>query len=232
MRTRHREPEIMDDPLLDPKEHQRALDGLARLNAASGSVWALWHPIRRLAKSLGRKDLRVLDIATGSADNPIALWELAQRAGYDIQVDGCDVSDVAVKAARNRAARLNSPCEFFLLDALRDPLPEGYDVVMCSLFTHHLERDDAIQLLGKMKNAAKHMVIVNDLVRSYPSLFMVTLATQVLSRSKVVHFDGPASVRSSFTPLEMMSLAVEAGLEGARIQQHFPCRMMLVWDRP
>jgi 2-polyprenyl-3-methyl-5-hydroxy-6-metoxy-1,4-benzoquinol methylase len=231
MRTRNRVPEIMDDPNLDHAEHQCALRGLARLNAFSGSQWALWRPIRQLSNAFGKKDLKVLDIATGSADNPIALWELATRAGYNLQVDGCDVSDVAVEAARKRAAKAGAPSQFFKLDAVKDPIPEGYDVIMSSLFTHHLEHGEVVGLLDKMRGSARHMVLVNDLVRSLSSLVMVALATQVLSRSPVVHFDGPASVKASFTPQELKAIAEEAGLSNAVIHETFPCRMLLVWNK-
>jgi 2-polyprenyl-3-methyl-5-hydroxy-6-metoxy-1,4-benzoquinol methylase len=231
MLTRTRVPEIMDDPNLDHSEHQCALRGLARLNSCSGAQWALWRPIRQLANAFGRKDLRVLDIATGSADNPIALWELARRAGYNLQIDGCDISDVAVETAKKRAARAGAPSQFFRLDVVNDPIPEGYDVLMCSLFTHHLDHAEAVALLEKMRVATRHMVLVNDLVRSMPSLVMVALATQMLSRSRVVHFDGPASVRASFTPEELKGVAAEAGMPNAVVHHSFPCRMLLAWNK-
>lgn len=231
MLTRQREPEIMDDPGLDPKEHQRALRGLSLLNACSGSVWALWQPIRRLSASLNRRDLRILDIATGSADNAIGLWELGQRAGLNLQIDGCDISDTALEVARTAAAKAGAPSKFFRLDAINDNIADDYDVIMTSLFAHHLDEEQLVALLKNMSKSTKHMVIVNDLVRSYSSLLMVFLATQVLSRSPVVHFDGPTSVRASYTTEELRDIAVRSGMDDATISERFPCRMMLVWRR-
>lgn len=54
----------------------------------------------------------------------------------------------------------------------------------------------------------------------------------VLSRSPVVHFDGPASVRAAYTPAELRALADQAGLAGATVRPVFPCRMLLTWSRP
>jgi 2-polyprenyl-3-methyl-5-hydroxy-6-metoxy-1,4-benzoquinol methylase len=229
--TRQREPEIMDDPTLDPHEHERALRGLSRLNACSGSVWALWQPIRRLAATLGRDELRILDVATGSADNPIALWELGQRAGINLRIDGCDISDKAVEMSQKAAKKAGAPSQFFKLNALNERLPAGYDIVMSSLFAHHLSEEEAVMLLTKMKESSRYMVVLNDLVRSFPSLVMVFMATQMLSRSPVVHFDGPASVRAAFTPEELKKLSARAGMSDAAIYEQFPCRMMLVWKR-
>lgn len=228
---RRREPELMDDPKLDRREHERALRGLARLNACSGTVWALWQPIRRLMRSEGVKHLRILDIATGSADIPVALWELAQRAGYELQIDGCDISDVAVDTANRQATKRGAPLKFFRVDITNDSIPADYDVVMCSLFTHHLSEDQVVQLLSKARDAAQRMVIISDLVRSFPNLVMVSLASQILTRSPVVHFDGIASVKAAFTLDEMKAFAEQAGMKGAVVYEHFPCRMMLVWKK-
>ena len=96
---RERIPELMDDPGLDPAERCRALAGLARINRFSGSVGVLWPPIRELAKQHPGKTLRVLDVATGSGDVPIGLWNKATDARVPLHVDGCDISPTAVAAA-------------------------------------------------------------------------------------------------------------------------------------
>lgn len=50
----------------------------------------------------------------------------------------------------------------------------------------------------------------------------------VLSRSKVVHFDGPQSVRAAFTLPEIRSLATRAGLQDIELRTSWPCRFVLV----
>jgi hypothetical protein len=92
---RHRQPELMDDPALDPVEHRRALAGLARINAVSGSAKVLWPALRTLARQHARP-LRVLDIATGSGDVPLALHRLAVKENLPITFAGCDLSPVAI----------------------------------------------------------------------------------------------------------------------------------------
>jgi hypothetical protein len=72
---------------------------------------------------------------------------------------------------------------------------------------------------------------VNDLARSRFNYCAVWLASRLLTRSRVVRFDGPASVRSAFTPKEALALASHAGLSGATVQGKFPCRFLLSWKR-
>jgi 2-polyprenyl-3-methyl-5-hydroxy-6-metoxy-1,4-benzoquinol methylase len=229
---RERIPELMDDPGLDPAEHRRALAGLARINRFSGSVGVLWPPIRELAKQHPERTLRVLDVATGSGDVPVGLWVKATDARVPLHVDGCDISPTAVAAATHAAEQTGTRAEFFAHDALRDPLPAGYDVVTCSLFLHHLSEDDAVTLLRRMADAAASLVLVNDLARSRFNYLAVWLACHALSRSRVVRFDGPASVRSAFTPWEALALAERAGLSGAAVSRRFPCRYLLSWKKP
>ena len=69
------------------------------------------------------------------------LW--LPRAGVALHIDGCDVSPTAVEFAAGRARRAGADVRFFAADALRDPLPDGYDAVVCSLFLHHLADDEA-----------------------------------------------------------------------------------------
>jgi len=226
LRNRERIPELMDDPGLDPVEHRRALAGLARLNRVSGSSGVLWPSIAQLARA-SKRPIRVLDVATGSGDVPAGLLRQAQRSGVSLEVAGCDLSPTAVATAR-----ANCPGgQFFTHDAIRDPLPPGFDVVTCSLFLHHLSSDDAVSLLRRMDGAAGRMGLVNDLSRSRFSYVGVWLACHLLTCSRVVRFDGPASVRSAFTSREALDLADEAGLSGATVRGKFPARFLLSWER-
>ncbi len=226
LRARARIPELMDDPALDPVEHRRALAGLARLNRFSNSAGVLWPPILKLARELNRP-LRVLDVATGSGDVPRELLRRATRAGVALDVAACDLSPTAIAEAN----REPGPVRFFGHDALHAALPTGFDVVTCSLFLHHLGEDEAIALLANMENAASRLLLVNDLARSRFSFCAVWAACRLLSRSPVVRFDGPASVRSAFTPKEATALAARAGLHGAQVKGRFPCRYLLSWER-
>jgi SAM-dependent methyltransferase len=226
LRVRERTPELMDDPALDPAEHRRALAGLARINRVSNSAGVLWPVIPVLARELGRP-VRVLDVATGSGDVPAGLLRKAKRAGVALEVAGCDISARAIDEAR----RCRPGIEFFVHDALHARLPAGFDVVTCSLFLHHLSNDDALALLANMESAARYLVLVNDLARSRFNFVIVWLAARLLTRSRVVRFDGPASVRSAFAPEEALALAERAGLYGAVVRRKFPARFVLAWER-
>ena len=221
----------MDQPGIDAGEHEDALRGLGRINRLSLSASILWPAIEGLVKSHPDRLVRVLDLATGGGDVPIDLARRALRAGLEIGIEGCDISPVAVSFAAQAAEDAHLPVRFFRLDALNDALPEDYDIVMCSLFLHHLADDEAIGLLRKMAGAARSMILVNDLRRSALGYSLAWVGCRMLSRSSIVHNDGPASVQSAFRLSEVRSLADRAGLHGARLERRWPQRFLLNWSR-
>ena len=228
---RHRQPEWMDQPGIDPLAHSQALQGLRRINAFSGAVGSLFAPIRSLAQERDGRPLRVLDLACGGGDNTTALAERARREGLAVAVDGCDLSAQAVAIATRNAEERTLGSRFFQADALNDPLPNDYDVILCSLFLHHLDQNEAVALLQRMGRASRCLVLVNDLIRSPLGYGLAWVGCRLLSRSPIVHFDGPVSVQGAFRMEEVRALAAQAGLAGATVQRSWPERYLLRWRR-
>lgn len=226
---RHVVRELMDDPMLDPATHRLALRGLANINRVTGSAAVLWRSIRQIAAA-DRRPLRVLDLACGGGDVTIAIRKLAERDGTMVRVDGCDISATAVEHAHQQAERERVDLTFFRLDALREAIPAGYDVVTSGLFFHHLATDDAQALLRKLSASASH-ILVSDLERSRMGYWAAWTGARLLSRSSVVHHDGPASVLAAFSKQEFERLAAAAGLRGARVTRWWPFRLLLEWSR-
>jgi 2-polyprenyl-3-methyl-5-hydroxy-6-metoxy-1,4-benzoquinol methylase len=149
----------------------------------------------------------------------------------DITLHGIDRSASAIDFAHRRANQRNANVRFSVADALKQSLPEGYDVVMCSLFLHHVSDAEAELFLERAAAAARCLVLVNDLRRCASGWLLAFAGSRVLSRSPIVHMDGPLSVRAAFTPAEVRDLAHRAGLTGATVTRRWPCRFLLTWRR-
>src|SRR4051812_1092457 len=204
---RQREPEEMDDPTIATERLHGALTGLQRLNFVSNSARIVWRPIRQLARELKPNRLRVLDVATGAGDVPIALWKRAQRSRIGLDICGIDFSPRSVEFARQQAAKIAAPIQFECRNALTDELQTNFDVVMCSLFLHHLSNEDATILLQRMAAAARRMVLVSDLRRGPYGLALAYTASRLLTRCDIVHVDAVKSVRAAFTKNELAQMA-------------------------
>ena len=230
---RHRQAELMDEPSLDVSEHARALKGLRRVNWWSRSAAIVQSDLRQLAAGCSvERPLRLLDVACGGGDVTAAITRWTRLAGLPVRVSACDISPTALEIARHQAGSAGESIEFFQHDLLQQPLPAEFDVVMCSLFLHHLEEPDAVRVLRSMSAAATRAVLVNDLIRSRSGYLLAILGTRLLSRSRIMHVDGPLSVAGAFTPREALQLCEQVGLQGATISRHWPQRFLLTWRRP
>lgn len=232
-RTRVCTPELMDQPGLDRREHERALTALGRINAVSRTVSSVWPFIREVAAATLGRPLRILDIACGGGQLAVALAQRMEREGIPGDVLGCDLSPVAINYATAQATRAGvRSVRFAPLDVLRDPWPQGFDVVHCSLFLHHLTNSEVVTVLEKMAQAAGRLVVVTDLRRTALGAVFAWAGCRMLTRSTVVHVDGARSVAAAFTTHEMVALAHTAGLRTATIRHTWPQRFVLTWTRP
>jgi SAM-dependent methyltransferase len=229
--ARRRRPELMDQPGLAAAEHARALAGLRRINRVSRSAAMYWPELRRHAAARRGEPLRVLDLASGGGDVAIALALRARQSRLDLLVEGCDKSFEATQIAGEQARARAAQVRFFTLDVLENDIPTGYDIIISSLFLHHLADDDAVGLLGSMAQSAERAILINDLVRGPLEYALAWAGCRLLSRSPIVRHDGPVSVRAAFTIPEAHELAKQAGLHGVRITRHWPGRFLLSWSR-
>ena len=209
---RDRQPEFMDQPGLDRDEHARALAGLRRINFISGTSASLLAPIEKLAREKENKPLQILELACGGGDTAIDLALHARRKGLAIKLHACDINPEAIEIAKANSLRRGVELEFFCADALEASDQEkDFDVVFCSLFLHHLNNADAEQLLKIMNKRA-------------------WAGTRLLSRSWVVHTDGPLSVKAAFQIEEVRALTQRAGIQNAKLQRCWPERYLLSWE--
>jgi 2-polyprenyl-3-methyl-5-hydroxy-6-metoxy-1,4-benzoquinol methylase len=110
-------------------------------------------------------------------------------------------------------------------------LPDGYDVVVSSLFLHHLSDAEALGLLRRLRSAVRRGIVITDLNRHYAGYLLAYLGTRLLTRSPMAHYDGPLSVQAAFNVREVHDLARQAGLDGATIRRVLAMRYLLEWRR-
>ena len=158
----------------------------------------------------------------------------ANQANLSFVGVGCDLRETACRHARQEADRWlgeakRTRVEFVQLNCLHDELPSDFDVVLCSLLLHHLHEADAVRLMVRMRETARLAVLIDDLLRSQAGYWLAWLGTRVLTRSRIVHVDGPLSVKAAFTLDEVQAMAEAAGMTTATIARHWPFRYLLEW---
>lgn len=228
---RNRQPELMDQPDLDPGRFIGSLVGLRRINRATGSARILWPDLVESARCNANRPVRVLDVACGGGDIIVDLAKRARKNSLSITFSGCDINPLAIQHARKTAETARIEADFFTLDAVEGDLPDDIDIVMSSFFLHHLPEPDAIAFLRRAASKARDRLLIHDLVRGRAGYVLAKAGTVALLCNDVCRIDGPRSVQGAFTSGEAEALSDAAGLDGAVVVQRFPYRYLLRWVR-
>lgn len=220
--------EWMDRPSLPEAELWEDLANLEWLNRYGGGRRAVLRHLGRLVRRAGLARLHILDVGTGAGDIPRAIVEWARSRGLPVRVVAVERHPQILRYAR--AACAPYP-EIFVeaADALALPFrPRSFDIALAGLLLHHLAPPDAVALLRRLDDLARHGVVVHDLVRSRRAYAGTWLAVRLLSRNRFTRTDGPLSVQRAYTVAELAALAKEAGLAGARIVRQAFFRAVLI----
>lgn len=231
---RIREPEWMDDPAADPEQVRGALAYLRWVNRTLRYNRATENRVAHWARSWSPSQaVEVLDVATGSGDVPAYLLSAFPNAG--LRFAGVDLHEVTIAEAHRRLRASPDTRPGWLggirADATRLPFADGsFDYVLCSMFLHHLSREEAVRAMAEMWRVARRGVLVADQIRSRRALIWIRLLS--LHANAMVRHDGLVSVRQAFTMDEIAQMAREAGWQGADVRRHFAHRFTVVATKP
>ncbi len=161
-------------------------------------------------------------------------WNLSM---LDVGAGACDVSEALLQNRRaeivvldinSKGLKLARRSKPIVGDAMDLPFPDNtFDVVMASLFFHHLSDDQCVRVLANMWRVSRRLVLVNDLHRHPLAYLSIRALAAQFSRSTMVQHDGPVSVLRAFKPRELSDIAKRAGVR-ARVYRSFPFRLVLV----
>jgi len=226
---RRREPEWMDAPDADPVLLRKSLAFIRRINLLLRYTRATIGHLKRFSRGWQPgQTIRILDVATGSADIPRAILAWAARCGFDVRVVGADLSQaVAAEASGRSDPRLR----IIRADALHLPFPDdAFDYAITNMFLHHLDDDQAAMVLREMARVARRGMIAADLLRSRRAYAWIVLFT--LLANPMVRHDARVSVAQAFSLPEVLALRHRAGLHFAKLHRHFAHRFVLAGEKP
>lgn len=220
-------PEMVDLPDADPILLRDELRNLRKINRRFGGISPI---LREVASLVHGADLRgpveILDLATGSADIPLALIGDFIRNGRSIRITAVDRNETAIDEASWHADGATE-ITFVRGNILELGYPDGaFDIVLCSLALHHFDDDDTVTIIREMERLSRVGFVLSDLRRSYPALFCAWLYTRLTTRNIMTRTDAIASVRASFTEHELRDLLERAGTGQAELRRTTGFRMM------
>ncbi|WP_341277935.1 methyltransferase domain-containing protein [Paenibacillus sp. FSL H8-0537] len=175
-----------------------------------------------------RVKIKLLDVATGLADIPIALEKWCSRRGMAVEIVGVDIHPKMVELAAKRTAH-QTAIQVLQADGTALPFEDNsFDIVFSNLALHHLDDGEASRMLGEIDRVARVGWVVTDLERHRLALLSARMLAKFIWRSPVTKHDGPMSVQRSYTAREAKELLAQAGVPAAVVHRHFPFRLALV----
>jgi SAM-dependent methyltransferase len=173
------------------------------------------------------RELKILDVAAGSADVTAAMTARAGKKGFKVFAVAADLN-LAVLAQGRAWNRGFHEISYALANGLKLPFPDNsFDVVHCSLVLHHLSEEDAVHFLKEMARVSRFAIIAGDLRRNLIPWALIWIISRLFTSNKYTRYDGPLSVLRSFTPREMKRLAQASGLKKSRVRRRHFWRMSL-----
>ena len=224
------EPEDIDNPAQPFGDIAHSMADVARSNRVFGGTHTVLHHVARLLRDIPPgASIRILDIATGSADIPRALHAWGTQRKLRVTVVGVDNLPAMLRLARE----LSPETHLVQADALRLPFaPRSFDLALCALAFHHLGFDQSMQVLRVMDALTTRGFVVSDLRRDQLTLRVVQFGLGLIRSHPFTRHDGPASVRRAFTPREYEKMVALSGAANVRVCSCWHFRMALVQRKP
>jgi SAM-dependent methyltransferase len=226
--------ELMDEPC-SYAELQACLRDLARVNHLTSAYTPTLEWLARcLATSPSRPGpLRIVDVGCGLGDTLREVEQWARRRRLPVELAGIDINPHATRAAETEARAGESIC-WIAGDAYSYRPTAGIDIVISSLFTHHLADHEIIRFLAWMENTARAGWFISDLHRHPVPYHLFKLWSRLAGWHPFVQHDGPVSILRGFTSRDWKDLCRSAGLprEAVRIEWHMPFRVCVGRVKP
>jgi len=223
--------ELIDEPGTDLQELSANLRDLERINRLFGGARLTLRYLTPMIRRHPTREVRILDVATGGADIPLAITRWARSEGRQVRIVGIDKNPQVLRAA---VERIQGYPEITL--AIGDALalsypPLSFDVVLCSSALHHLAYAEGVSFLATIDRIGRWGFIINDLLRSWHAYGLTWLAMPLICRSRLTRHDGPLSVRRAYTLPELHGMVQAAGIQGVAIRRHPLFRVTLVKEQ-
>ena len=226
-KKRHPGPELMDQQNLDPKDLVLNLIELETINTLLGGYKTTFKGLAQLMSNKSQ-EYHIMDIGCGGGDTIAATHSWAQKNGFNVKFTGVDLSVTAIAQSKKRCAHIDGAKFTVLPFQNLTSTSQSFDIIMCSLFSHHFYGDDLKTLIKVMSEKSKVGFVINDLERNKIAWFSITLLTQLLSKSYLVKHDAPLSVKRGFTKAEWKSILEGAGLTNYSVQWSWAFRHCII----
>ncbi len=224
--------ELMDEPC--SRDVLRAcLRDIAKLNRWFLGYRPLLHWLDSLALPQNKGPLHIVDVGCGYGDVLRRIERWANTRGVAVELTGIDLNPDAVAIAAD-ASPTASNIEWLSSDVFLYSPHKPIQIVVSSLFAHHLDDADIVRFLQWMEERAELGWFINDLSRHAIPYRLLKVFSRVTRLHPFVQHDGPVSVARAFVPADWQRMCAAAGLNDndVSIEGFTPARLCVGRRKP
>jgi 2-polyprenyl-3-methyl-5-hydroxy-6-metoxy-1,4-benzoquinol methylase len=211
----------MDEPC-SYEDFRQCLVDLGQVNRLTLSYRPTLAFLERVVAAQPAQTLRIVDVGSGGGDMLRRVERWAWQRGVEVELTGVDLNPYAARAAMEFTPAIRA-IRWITGDAFA--YTEPIDVVLSSLFTHHLEDPEIVRFLAWSEAVARRGWFVNDLCREATPYMLFGTLSKLMRWHRFVQHDGPVSFRRSFREDDWERMLLEAGVAEAGLRRWTPGRL-------
>jgi len=219
--------ELMDTEDCGVAEFEACLVDLAKVNRVTLAYRPTFLWLERLVRERRpTAPLRIVDCGSGYGDMLRRIDHWAERRGVRVELTGIDLNPWS-RAAALKATAPDRPIRWITTDLFDYRPSEPVDIVLSSLFTHHLTDDQVVGFIRWMEATAAVGWFINDLHRHPLPYHVFRVGSRLVGWHRFVQNDGPISITRAFVPEEWHRLLARAQVPdgAADVARYVPFRL-------
>lgn len=220
----------MDDLSGSGNVMEQTLHELEVINKRLGGNKVTVNGIEKLLQNVpSYLKITVADIGCGRGDILLAVARRMSSKFPNMQLVGIDANPHIIDMARHNAVQYPQ-IKFECIDILTEAFQSRtYDIITCSLFTHHFKDGQLVDLFASLKNQAALGVVINDLHRHWLAYYSIKVLVNIFSKSSMVQHDAPLSVLRAFRREDIENILAKAGIHDYTLKWMWAFRWQLVF---
>ncbi|MEO9803287.1 MAG: methyltransferase domain-containing protein [Reichenbachiella sp.] len=222
--------EIMDDFFCQGEVVDQTLHEIHQINTYLGGDQLSLNGVKKLIAKGPQEKYSLVDLGCGGGDTLKLFARWGKKHKHNLQLTGIDANEYIIDYAKKNCRKysnVNLISDNILSDTFRN---QKYDIAHASLFLHHLQEEEIIELLRQLIGQVDVGIVINDLHRHWVSyLFTKHLITR-WSKSEMVKYDSVLSVERSFVREELERYLNLAGIVNYALSWRWAYRWeLIIW---
>lgn len=221
--------EIMDDLAIAGEELDQSLVELDGINRWLGGNAVTFRGLKKILQNNDQEgELVIADLGCGGGGMLRLISSWAAKRKINVSLHGIDANENVISFAIEQSKSFSNT-NFISQDVLApDFSNHTYDIVLATLFLHHFNQEQLIEIFRKLSFIATYGIVVNDLHRHWLAYYGFKLVSTLFSRSKMVKYDGLVSVLRGFKRKELEEILKKAGILNYQLKWRWAFRWELV----